>query len=219
MKRLALALLLGAAAVACAPRPAPQRPADLPRSLPRAKQAIVEYHESGRWAQDCRAAARALLDHAAAAMKAEKPGKPAVVMDLEDTLLSTYALRRDNGFCASQEDLQQWRLLEMLPPVPSTPDLAAELQNRGVRVFVISRRPEQLRLPTLENLAHAGFAPDNLYLLPPGDADLAYAEFKDKVRTMLAGQGFTILASLDDHPDEAGEVHAGRVFLIPNLMY
>ncbi|MGE4558180.1 MAG: HAD family acid phosphatase, partial [Desulfovibrionaceae bacterium] len=112
-----------------------------------------------------------------------------------------------------------WMIMDFMPAAPGMADMVEALQFSGVSVFVVSSRPENLRLPTLENLARAGYAPQDLFLVPAPDRDLAAGQFKDKIRTMLTRQGFTILATLDDHAEDVGEEDTGKVFVVTNLMY
>lgn len=211
----ALCLLL---ACACAPRPAASV-AGAPPSLPQAKQAVIRYYESGAWEKACRKTAGDLLQYVREALAADRPKRPAVVMGLDDVLLSSFALRKSCGFCPTPKDKDAWMIMDFMPAAPGMADMVEALQFGGVSVFVVSSRPENLRLPTLENLARAGYAPQDLFLVPAPDRDLAAGQFKDKIRTMLTRQGFTILATLDDHAEDVGEEDAGKVFIAPNLMY
>jgi hypothetical protein len=204
-------------ALGCARHGAPGDGA--PPSLPQAKQAVVRYYESGQWEKACRKTAEEMLQYVRTVLAADNPEKPAVVVGLDDVLLSSFALRKSCGFCPTPKDKDAWMIMDFMPAAPGMADMVEALQFSGVSVFVVSSRPESLRLPTLENLAKAGYAPQTLFLVPPPDRDLTSAQFQDKIRTMLARQGFTILATLDDHQKDVGEENTEKVFIVPNLMY
>src|SRR6185312_3555488 len=103
--------------------------------------------------------------------------KAALVLDIDDTSLSTYAYEKahDFGF-----DNLSWNhdATKGFPPIPSTLALARHAATEHVTVFFITgRRTNQLAL-TRKNLLAAGYPIGGLYLRPLSDKAHTVVPFK-----------------------------------------
>lgn len=189
-------------------------------SLPQVRANIIAYHESGKYLTDVNAKAKGI----AGAIEKALEGKikyPAVVMSVEDVLLSTYEARRKEGFSdnlSASKDLESYVILSLLPAIEPSVALYEFLLGRNVPVFLISHRSESLRISVMENLSKAGFSGwKSLYMLPPNyPADLSFYE---EVRKGLQKSGFNIIATVGATLEEVDGEFAGKTVLYPNYIY
>lgn len=231
---LLLALLL---AVGCLPErrtsprldgPAPEagtQAFSAPAALPQAKAAVAEYYDSGRQARETAAVARQAREWLAASLARPGDRRPAVVFDLDDTLVSSYPWRKSLDFAepaalARTLHLPPALLSPPLPAVEPVRDLFAFARDNGALVFVVSERPEADREAVIDTLYKAGYMGwAEIYLTPPGEGGAPVAEVKCKIRAFIESRGARILAAVGDHPEDLAGGHAERTFLLPNPMY
>jgi predicted secreted acid phosphatase len=211
----AAAIAVAVSVVACGDTSA-TRPAE-PTALA-GPAAIVAYRESGQWDRDIAAvtaAARAHLDRRLAAARLHRP---ALVLDVDDTSLSSYDCLKRTGFkrlpnnpCSRGGDL---------PVIPQTLDLYTYARERGVTVLFLTGRRERLRGPTVRNLRAAGYAgPLRLRMRPNRERPGTHDGFKARERRKLERQGFTIVANVGDQRSDLDGGGAERTFKLPNPMY
>jgi acid phosphatase len=183
---------------------------------PATPQQIVAYEESGQWDKDITAVtdkARKALDKALA----KKTKKPALVFDIDDTLLSAYD-------CAKGEDFSRTKLTTCVvtgeqTPIKQTGALFRYALKKKVAVFIITGRPEPLRSATVGHLKAAKLTGyKGLYLKTAGDSAPSQVGYKSGERKKIAAKGYTIVANLGDQKtDLAGGF--GKGYKIPNPMY
>lgn len=84
--------------------------------------------------------------------------RPAIVLDIDDTALSTYSYGAGNDF-AFHDDTKtvQWALAEKLPVIPPTLALARWAHDHGIALFFVTGRPHSLANATLGNVRKAGY--------------------------------------------------------------
>jgi len=208
VRRAAAAGLACAALAACAnaapERPPARSPAPSPGAAtdtrePRAPappERIVAYHESGAWERDI----TAIVERARRFLAARTTRRAAIVLDIDDTSLSSYACLEAVGF-----DRERARCAESggLPAIPQTRELYRFARARGVTVFFITGRREQLRAATLANL-QAAARKDG---------------WKARERRALSRRGHRIVVNLGDQHSDLDGGHALRTFKLPNPMY
>lgn len=93
---------------------------------------------------------------------ASGPTAPALVMDLDETVLdnSTFEARliaRDADF--DMEEWRRWLAGTEARAMPGAPEFVAEARRRGVEVFFVTNRHERYRGPTRATLAKLGLVP------------------------------------------------------------
>lgn len=189
-------------------------------SLPQVRSNIIAYHESGKYFADVNAKAKGIAEAVEKALEG-KIKYPAVVMSVEDVLLSTYEARRKEGFSdnsSASKDLESYVILSLFPAIEPSVALYEFLLGRNVPVFLISHRSESLRISVMENLSKAGFSGwKSLYMLPPNyPADL---NFYEEVRKGLQKSGFNIIATVGATLEEVYGEFAGKAVLYPNYIY
>lgn len=184
------------------------------RSAPAGPREIVEYRESGEWqidtARAIRRARRVLRRHL------DEP-RPAMVLDVDDTALSTYACMKRGGFnravakCGSRSDL---------PAVPESRRLFRFAHKHNVAVFFITGRRERLREVTVLNLRRAGFAGwRRLWMRPEEQPARRKDGWKARTRRVIERQGYRIVVNVGDQRSDLDGGHAIQAIQLPNPMY
>lgn len=172
------------------------------------------------WAHDV-AAIIARAKHHLAARLNDGVVNPALVLDVDDTAVTTYPYLANTGFGNRQNR-------ELLPAIPPTLDLSQYAHDRGVAIFFITVRLDERRADTLTNLLDIGYpTPTGLYLRPTAppfpenmpSPDCTPAEFKSSTRAYIQSQGYRILASIGDQASDLSGGHADMTFKLPNPMY
>jgi hypothetical protein len=144
--------------------------------------------------------------------------KPALVLDIDDTALSTvgYELAHDFSY-----DPKTWTAAAMkgFPAIGPTLALAKHAEAEHVAViFVTGRRTPQTAM-TRANLVGVGYPVDGLYLRPVGDHAASVIPFKSGARAAIEAKGYTVLETIGDQWSDLNGGHAERAYKLPNPMY
>ena len=217
------------------PQPAPIPPRNPPAagqvaqvpSLYDVQRQVDDYITSGRYEQDVAAVvadARRWMEQ-----RAPGAGKPAIVLDIDETSLSNWPAYRANGWgrvVAGPCDLVQgpcglraWQAMAQAKALAPTLALARRAREMGVAVFFISGRPPGLRDATEKNLREQGYEWTGVILLPEGAQFASAVDFKAPERRKLTEQGYTIVLSLGDQESDLRGGYAERTFKLPNPVY
>lgn len=187
-------------------------------NLTAVKAQIVAYHDSGVWdgeIQRITREARGYLDTSKGA-----GGRPAMVLDVDDTSLSNFSVLKGNDFGRTTTILLGGIADANAPPIEGTLDLYRHAKAQGVAVFFITGRNETLRADTERNLLRAGYVEwDGLILRSPTDMDVSVIPFKSGARQRLVEQGWRILINIGDQESDLTGGYAERVYKLPNPMY
>jgi predicted secreted acid phosphatase len=207
-RRHALAALFALAGLA------PAGAAAAEPAAPAAPAAIVAYHDSGEWS----AAAYAVTARAEAQLATAVRGRPALVLDVDDTSLSSYDCLRRRTFVRSAAAACV-RAAHM-PAVPQTLALFRAARARGVAVIFLTGRRERLRRATTANLWRAGYGRDwTLMMRPNRERPGRHAGFKARRRRALERHGLRIVANVGDQRSDLTGGAALHTFKLPNPMY
>ena len=143
-------------------------------------------------------------------------GKPAIVLDIDETSLSNYAGLEASGFSAAGT---------AGPAAGGTgtaiaPTLALYRYARkhGVAVFFITGRPDAIGAATERNLKGVGYDRGwtGLRFRPAGEATRAY---KAGARKAIEKRGYDVLVNVGDQESDLDGGHADRAFKLPNPFY
>jgi acid phosphatase len=186
-----------------APPPAPAPPAE-----------IVAYHDSGDWDADVtrviRRAKRVVRAHV-------HDRHPAIVLDVDDTSLSSYRCRKAVNFEHGKADCAG---PGKMPAIRQTRSLYRYAVRHHVRVFFITGRRTSIRTTTIANLHRAGYNGRlRVKLRPVHEAPGAHDGWKARTRARIERRGYRIVANVGDQRSDLDGGHALRRFKLPNPMY
>jgi predicted secreted acid phosphatase len=207
----ALAAPLAAAFAAAAPATEPSQPATA--------REIIEYHDSGEWDADIAAVIDAATEHLRADLSDNPVSRPAIVLDIDDTSLSSYECLRSFGFDRKRAG-ETCARSSQLPAIAPTRELFRLARAEGVSVFFITGRRERQRAATTANLRSAGYRGVwTLRLRPTTQPRSQRAGWKARVRRGLVRRGYRIVANVGDQRSDLSGGSAVRTFKLPNPMY
>ena len=158
-------------------------------------------------------------------------GKPAVVFDIDDTLLNTYdyTLAEQFGF-----DLRDQPCLDRRRGVPRglLHAATAQLRRRARVLDLLHHRPAASQTAaTVKDLTSAGYAAPaagHLFLKPPAPPSYLHCaaaptctttEYKSGTRMHISSLGYTIVADFGDQYSDLLGGDAGHQVKLPNPMY
>jgi len=156
--------------------------------------------------------------------------KPAIVLDVDDTSLSTYNYELETTFVYNPASNATYIATKTMPAVFGMNSLAQQAEHEGYTVFYITGRPESQRAATAANLAAVGFPTadaSHLFLkntanppsyLPCGSTCDTIG-YKSATRAHIESLGYRIVADFGDQYSDLKGGHAGRTYKIPNPMY
>jgi len=184
--------------------------------LPAAR--VIAYKDSGRWDRAIAAqASRARAYIAARAKATKRPSKLALVLDIDDTALSTYACQKPE-FTAAR--LARCVLGAKLPAIRPTLSLYRYARAKGVRVVFITGRPAVIRALTIANLKSAGYSGrDPLVLKPAAYKRPTLVPYKSGARRALERRGLDVIANVGDQRSDLSGGYADRSYKLANPMY
>ena len=168
---------------------------------------------------------------AKAALHYHAAGKPALVFDIDDTLLNTYDYTLAEQFGYDAATNQTWIDDAAFPAVFFMPQLLEFAASHGYAIFYITGRPQSQTAATVKDLTSAGYAAPaagHLFLkpsTPPSYLKCAAAptcttiEYKSGTRQHISSLGYTIVADFGDQYSDLLGGDAGHQVKLPNPMY
>ncbi|MEU6171705.1 HAD family acid phosphatase [Streptantibioticus parmotrematis] len=234
------------AAVAPAPTPPPdyKRVGSEPRNLDQLKAQINAYYNGytdasghhhigphSQWAADVATQIGKAEAYLEERLAHHAPRVPAIMLDIDDTSISTYPVNADydfgGGADASAADAQA-DADNTYPVVQPTLDLATWAHAHGVKVVFITGRHDNLTTVTRNQLTGLGFPIDGLYLRPKSDpppylpcgTSCTAEPFKSNTRKYLEqSQGYDFIEAIGDQVSDYAGGYDDRGFKLPNPMY
>jgi len=178
----------------------------------------VEYRTSGRWeaeigrvADGCTRAAREAARAAA---------RPAVVFDIDETLLSNWPYLTQYDFARVPALFAPWAEQSECPANEAGRRFYETMRDAGVATFVITGRREALRKATITNLERQGITGwAGIAFRPPDDHETSIVPFKSGERARIESNGYTIVANIRDQDSDLAGGHALQTCKLPNPAY
>ncbi|EFJ37727.1 hypothetical protein SELMODRAFT_139413 [Selaginella moellendorffii] len=192
--------------------------------LPRECSSYVgNYMVNGQYLLDVEAAvgaARSYLE----AIAPGGDGLDAIVLDIDDTVLSNVPYYTEHQFGVEQYNVtawNEWVEQARAPPLRSMLSLYRQMVDANWSMIFITGRPEQQRNKTAENLFKAGFSDwMSLNLRFQNEVGTTAVNYKSSRRMHLERKGYRIRASIGDQwSDLIGPAAGNRTFKLPNPMY
>jgi acid phosphatase len=199
-----------------------------PANIGALKLVAVRYHDSGDYLRDFAQAAAPIREWLRE--RAPRAGRPALVLDIDDTILTNWPVIVANDFgrfpagpCLIPNGPCGWHAWDLLgrdQPLLPMLDVFRTARALGVHVFFISGRPENERDATERNLRAAGFGGyTEAFFTPDGAHYTSLVDFKAPTRAKIAARGYTIIANAGDQMSDLDGGYSERTFKLPNPFY
>jgi predicted secreted acid phosphatase len=185
-----------------------------PPAAPASPEEIVAYHDSGEWDADMARVIRRARRHLSAHLP---DGRPAIVLDIDDTSLSSYECLKALGFDRSKSDCASGG---DMPAIPQTRRLYRYARRHHVTVFFITGRRAKIRRTTIDNLHREGYGGRlHVRLRPNRERPGAHDGWKARKRRAIVDSGYRIIANVGDQRSDLDGGAALRTFKLANPMY
>lgn len=195
-----------------------------PPNLTLIKQELITYHDSGEYQKDLmdkvEQARHFIAEHTHDHLGLGQAKKLAIVLDIDETILSNYDLMAAHEFTTTQEQRHEYTMLAHTPAIQPMLELYQEALEKNIAVFFITGRPESEREATTQNLKFVGFKQwSKLFLRPAHYTQKSIVPFKSGARETIAKLGYTIIVTIGDQMSDLLGNHAGKTFKLPNPYY
>jgi predicted secreted acid phosphatase len=197
------------------------QPSNIDFSIYNAKAWVRAYHDSGAYLADVSRIAREAQTYLDQRL-VEGVYKPAIVFDVDDTLLSNYAYfdkEVDFAYLKKLNTLNE-NLRNDLPPLEPVVALCRYALSRNVATFIITGRFERRKHATEANLKKIGCEGyRDIYFRDSVEETWPAATYKTAERQMISREGYTILVNIGDQESDLRGGYAERTFKLPNYFY
>lgn len=176
--------------------------------------ALTKYHDSGQYESDLTSVDGAAESYLDAHLGGH--GKPAIVLDIDETSLSNYSGLLASGFTAAGTVAQAagGTGTAIAPTLALYHDAIAH----GVAVFFVTGRPSEIQGPTESNLKTVGYDEGwNALDFKPTEADTE--QFKSSTRAAIKKSGYRIIVNVGDQQSDLDGGFAQQDFKLPNPFY
>ncbi len=181
------------------------------------KDAIINYHESGRFDKDVTEA----IEKAKKEFDKITPAKNSVVIfDVDATALSDYKFNKEWDFGYIAKDYDTWIDSANAKAVPGILDFYNYLIDRGFKIIFITGRKDFQYGATMKNLKEVGFTKfDTLIVKDKARYETNAAIYKPEMRAQLIARGYKIEGTLGDQWSDLKGPNHGIQIKIPNYQY
>lgn len=186
---------------------------------------------NSQWSKDVAAVITKAERYLRHRLSHHRPAVPAVMLDIDDTSISTYPVNADydfgGGADASAAD-KQANADNTYPVIRPVLELAQWAHSQGVKVVFITGRHDELTTVTRNQLTGLGYPVDGLYLRPrsnppvylPCGTTCTAVPFKSNTRKYLQqSQGYDFIEAIGDQASDYEGGYDDRGFKLPNPMY
>jgi predicted secreted acid phosphatase len=175
--------------------------------------------EGEGYQRDLRKALRPVLRELAA-LPSEASAKLALVLDIDETALSTYEYQKSMGFGHYTPAWREWQQQQHAVPIRPVLEACEAARAKGVALFFVTGRREALRAATEASLRAAGYAEwTEVMLKPDAHQEPSVTPFKTACREQIEGRGYRILFTIGDQDSDLQGGHAERTIRLPNPIY
>ena len=153
-------------------------------------------------------------------MKPHFKGKPAIILDIDETSLSNYRDIVEMHFGGTPLQVQQLEDKGADEVIKPTLKLYRFAKAHRIAVFFVTGRFEEERDVTMNNLKKAGYTqPDGLTLRTSKYRKSPAATYKIAVRKHITNEGYKILLNIGDQKSDLRGGYADKTFKLPNPYY
>jgi len=189
-------------------------------NLQQNKQAVDTYYTEGQYISDVASIVEGASKYLNSALASGKYSKPAIVFDVDDTLLANNQIYKDMGYSFSLRMWRQWINMAQIPSIDPMRELYATFVG-DVDIFIITGRNVLQKSQTLRNLKEAGYGGwKTVFFRQQWDVDLTAELYKSKIISQLINEeGYQIIANFGDQESDFGVTIQGKNFKLPNYLY
>lgn len=186
-------------------------------------QELLNYVDSGAYLSELTESAnkaKAILQKSISENKTKKE-KLAVVLDIDETVLSNYASIKEAHFGGTQQFIDEHIKMANGRALSPMKDLYQFAQKNKVSVFFVTGRDFDKKSATLKNLKEEGFKNyKKVYFKPKKyNKDRSVIPYKTATRTLIEQQGYHIVLSVGDQQSDIKGGHADYGIKLPNPFY
>lgn len=199
---------------------------DEPTNLDTIKKQLQKYHdcsESNCYTPQLEHQADIAIQFLKASVASAKPGERlAIVLDIDETSLSNWAVELHDDFGYIPTDSNSCVTLRCGKAIPSTLRIYQEAKKNNVAVFFITGRSEGQRKDTEANLKIEGYDSWEYVYLRPEDhpKDQTVSQYKSGDRAQIVAKGYRIVLNVGDQKsDLEGDPLAEHSVKLPNPFY
>lgn len=192
-----------------------------PVNLAVCKQNAVKYHDSGAYMNDVANVTQKALRYLELRIKRNHfKGKPAIILDIDETALSNYPDLLKLDFGGTISEIRQLEDKGTDAAIQPTLKLYRFAKEHHIAVFFITGRFEEERAVTMNNLKNAGYThADGLILRTGKYRNAPAATYKTAVRKKIVSEGYDILLNIGDQKSDLRGGYADETFKLPNPYY
>lgn len=192
-----------------------------PANLSLLKQKLIKYHDSGEYQGDiANVTQKAMLYLELRVKQNHFTGKPAIILDIDETALSNYPDLRKLDFGGTEKEIRDLEDEGKDQAIAPTLKLYRFAKEHKIAVIFITGRFEEERATTEENLKKAGYANfDGLILRNDKYHKAPAAVYKTAYRKQLSEQGYDIILNIGDQKSDLRGGYSDQAFKLPNPYY
>lgn len=191
-----------------------------PLNLTTAKEAVIQYVDSGEYELDVAEVAARAREWIATRVADKQPGeKLAVIFDIDETALSNVHHMREMDFGYVPALWDAWVADQTAPPIGPVRDIYRLARRHELGIFFITGRREKDRPGTVRNLQQVGYGEYNGLTLKPDDYEGSTVAFKAAERERIESEGWTLIANFGDQQSDLDGGAAEKTFKLPNPFY
>lgn len=195
-----------------------------PANLSLLKAELVQYHDSGLYQKELTKvitnACQYIIQRAQANNKKPHKEKLAIVLDIDETSLSSYDYIVKHDFAFNKEAWHQHMLKADATAIKPMLTLYKHALHNHVAVFFVTGRANSELKATEKNLTRAGFIHwSGLYTRPKHGNEPSVVPFKAGVRAKITKLGYVVIASIGDQISDGQGGYAEKTFKLPNPYY
>jgi len=182
---------------------------------------LIKYHDSGAYMNDFANVIQKAMRYLELRIKRGNfDGKPAIVLDIDETSLSNYPDMLTLDFGGTAKEVQEYEDKGTDPALAPTLKLYRFAREHHIAILFITGRFEEERAVTEENLKKAGYANFDKLILRSGQyRTVPAAVYKTAMRKQLEKEGYDILLNVGDQKSDLQGGYADEVFKLPNPYY
>ncbi len=193
-------------------------------NLSTVKHQLIEYHDNGSYQHDIEKIAKQIKTYLKKRIAVNQARlhkqKLAIVLDIDETVLSNYPQMKQRDFGGPLSDFDRDIEMGIDKPIIPMLKLYTFAKKNHIALFFVTGRKEHERQVTIDNLKNAGFDGwKQLMLKPESYHQASVVPYKAGARQKITLKGYTIVASIGDQVSDFKGGFTEKGFKLPNPYY